>query len=198
MFERRPARVTWLAVGWTLRPFPFRVAPESIRRPDHARAHMQGMVMADQRKLSFVLGEFARTVITDFPIQGILDHLVKSIVGVLPIDAAGVTLISANRKPEYIVRPMHRRCSSSSCNPSWVRGPASQHTRPARRSPSPTWRPTNGSRCFRRPRRRPVSQRCSRSPCDTATIPLVRSTCTEPALARSMRTIWKRHKPWPM
>jgi diguanylate cyclase (GGDEF)-like protein len=58
--------------------------------------------VVNERKLSAVLGEFARTVITDFPIQGILDHLVQRIVGVLPISAAGVTLISANKKPDYI------------------------------------------------------------------------------------------------
>ncbi len=58
--------------------------------------------MADEVKLSIVLGEFARTVITDFPIQGILDHLVQRIVGVLPITGAGVTLISADKKPEYV------------------------------------------------------------------------------------------------
>ncbi len=58
--------------------------------------------MVDEHKLSMVLGEFARTVITDFPIQGILDHLVQRIVGVLPITAAGVTLISADKKPDYV------------------------------------------------------------------------------------------------
>ena len=52
--------------------------------------------------LSTVLSEFARTVITDFPIQGILDHLVKRIVDVLPITSAGVTLISAGSRPHYI------------------------------------------------------------------------------------------------
>jgi diguanylate cyclase (GGDEF)-like protein len=53
-------------------------------------------------KLSTVLSEFARTVITDFPIQGILDHLVKRIVDVLPITSAGVTLISSGEAPRYI------------------------------------------------------------------------------------------------
>jgi hypothetical protein len=41
-------------------------------------------------------------VVTDFPIQGILDHLVKRIVHVMPITAAGVTLISSHRDPRYI------------------------------------------------------------------------------------------------
>ena len=52
--------------------------------------------------MSEVLSEFARTLATDFPIQGILDHLVNRIVTVLPIDAAGVTLISPGSTPRYI------------------------------------------------------------------------------------------------
>jgi len=49
-----------------------------------------------------VLSEFARTLVTDFPIQGILDHLVKRIVDILPIDAAGVSLISPTTHPSFI------------------------------------------------------------------------------------------------
>ena len=58
--------------------------------------------MVHEEKLSSVLSEFARTLATDFPIQGILDHLVERIVGVLPITSAGVTLITAGRAPRYI------------------------------------------------------------------------------------------------
>jgi diguanylate cyclase (GGDEF)-like protein len=53
-------------------------------------------------ELSDVLSEFARTMVTDFPIQGILDHLVKRIVEIMPITAAGVTLISEGLEPRYI------------------------------------------------------------------------------------------------
>jgi diguanylate cyclase (GGDEF)-like protein len=56
----------------------------------------------DKDQLAEVLGEFARTMVTDFPIQGILDHLVKRIVDVLPITAAGVTLITPSLLPRYI------------------------------------------------------------------------------------------------
>jgi diguanylate cyclase (GGDEF)-like protein len=52
--------------------------------------------------LSGVLTEFARTLATDFPIQGILDHLVERIVEILPVTAAGVTLIAAGKAPHYI------------------------------------------------------------------------------------------------
>ncbi len=41
-------------------------------------------------------------MVTDFPIQGILEHLVKRIVDVLPITAAGVTLISKDLRPRYV------------------------------------------------------------------------------------------------
>ncbi len=58
--------------------------------------------MVHEEKLSAVLSEFARTLATDFPIQGILDHLVLRIVDVLPITAAGVTLISDGNAPEYV------------------------------------------------------------------------------------------------
>jgi len=54
------------------------------------------------RDLAAVLGEFARTMATDFPIQGILDHLVRRIVDVLPITGAGVTLISPGVEPRYV------------------------------------------------------------------------------------------------
>ena len=58
--------------------------------------------MPDEQQLSHVLSEFARTLVTDFPIQGILDHLVQRIVDVLPITAAGVTLISPGMDPRYV------------------------------------------------------------------------------------------------
>jgi diguanylate cyclase (GGDEF)-like protein len=58
--------------------------------------------MPSERQLSEVLQEFARTLVTDFPIQGILDHLVECIVDVLPITGAGVALISPGAGPLYV------------------------------------------------------------------------------------------------
>ncbi len=55
-----------------------------------------------KEELSDVLSEFARTMVTNFPIQGILDHLVRRIVDILPISAAGVTLISPGVEPRYV------------------------------------------------------------------------------------------------
>lgn len=58
--------------------------------------------MVDNEKMASVLSEFARTLVTDFPIQGILERLVARIVDLMPITGAGVTLISANLKPHYV------------------------------------------------------------------------------------------------
>ncbi|MDQ6724624.1 MAG: EAL domain-containing protein [Actinomycetota bacterium] len=58
--------------------------------------------MPSEQRLSDVLSEFARTMVTDFPIQGILDQLVRRIVDILPITAAGVTLISPGSDPRYV------------------------------------------------------------------------------------------------
>ncbi len=58
--------------------------------------------MPNEQQLSSVLSEFARTLVTDFPIQGILDHLVLRIVDVLPITGAGVTLITPDTDPRYV------------------------------------------------------------------------------------------------
>ena len=53
-------------------------------------------------QLSRVLTEFAQTMVTDFPIQGILDRLVERIVEIMPVTGAGVTLITTDRQPRYI------------------------------------------------------------------------------------------------
>jgi diguanylate cyclase (GGDEF)-like protein len=58
--------------------------------------------MATDRELSEVLSEFARTMLTDFPIQGILDRLVERVVAILPISGAGVTLISPTEGPHHV------------------------------------------------------------------------------------------------
>ncbi len=49
-----------------------------------------------------MLSEFARTMVTEFPIQGILDHLVKRIVEIMPITGVGVTLIAPGLDPRYV------------------------------------------------------------------------------------------------
>lgn len=83
--DRSPANCS---VGRRVRPDP---RPISVRGRMEPRDH-----------LSVVLSEFAHTLVTDFPIQGILDHLVGRIVDILPVDAAGVTLISPTTHPHLI------------------------------------------------------------------------------------------------
>jgi diguanylate cyclase (GGDEF)-like protein len=56
---------------------------------------------ADQA-LSGLLSEFARIMVAEFSIQAILDHLVQQIVDVLPITAAGVSLIDPKLEPRYV------------------------------------------------------------------------------------------------
>jgi diguanylate cyclase (GGDEF)-like protein len=58
--------------------------------------------MSNELDLSEVLTEFARTMVTDFPIQMILDRLVERIVEIMPVTAAGVTLISPGNDPRYV------------------------------------------------------------------------------------------------
>jgi len=58
--------------------------------------------MATDHELAEVLREFAWTMVTDFPIQAILDRLVQRIVQIMPVTAAGVTLISDGFRPNYI------------------------------------------------------------------------------------------------
>lgn len=55
-----------------------------------------------EEKLADVMGEFARTMLTEFPIQGILDQLVGHIVEVMPVTAAGVTIISPGKSPRFV------------------------------------------------------------------------------------------------
>lgn len=62
----------------------------------------RGRGVTTPRQMLLVLSEFARTMVTDFPIQAILDRLVERIVDVLAVDAAGVVLISPNQHPRYV------------------------------------------------------------------------------------------------
>jgi len=58
---------------------------------------------AEGRRLAEVLAEFAHTMVTEFPIQAILDRLVERIVDVLAVSSAGVTLISpGGANPFYV------------------------------------------------------------------------------------------------
>lgn len=58
--------------------------------------------MVDDADVTAVLSDLARTLATDFPVQAILDRLVERIVDILPIDAAGVSLISPSAAPRFV------------------------------------------------------------------------------------------------
>jgi diguanylate cyclase (GGDEF)-like protein len=55
-----------------------------------------------ESRLCELLSDFARTMSYDLPTQSILDHLVTRIVDVLPVSAAGVTLISSPTDPGIV------------------------------------------------------------------------------------------------
>src|SRR5688572_18973731 len=79
---------------------PVQTSRPTALRPTALRSGRRSMPQEEQ--LSSVLSEFARTMVTDFPIQAILDHLVERIVEILPISAAGVTLIAPGEEPRFI------------------------------------------------------------------------------------------------
>jgi diguanylate cyclase (GGDEF)-like protein len=81
--------------------FPRRAKSSPLRRISRSLAPSP-IVAPGGRQLSDILSEFARTLLTDFPIQGILDHLVGRIVETMPITSAGVTLISETVSPHYV------------------------------------------------------------------------------------------------
>jgi len=58
--------------------------------------------MPTERQLSDVLSDFARTMVIDYPLQAILDRLVETIVDIMSITAAGVTLISPDFGARYV------------------------------------------------------------------------------------------------
>ncbi len=58
--------------------------------------------MVHQEKLASVLSEFASTLVTDFPLDRILDQLVRRTIEVLPVTAAGITLIRPGIHPRHI------------------------------------------------------------------------------------------------
>ena len=62
----------------------------------------------DTGRLAEVLAEFARTMVSDFPIQAILDRLVERIVEVLPVTAAGVMLIGSGAVPVRVAASSSR------------------------------------------------------------------------------------------
>jgi GAF domain-containing protein len=132
--------------------------------------------MKQQRQLVDVLEEFARTMMTDFPIESILDRLVERIVEVLPITGAGVTLISDGGRPHYIAASDEAARRSESLQSELSEGPCLLAYRTGKSVSAPDLAgderfPTYGLlRVAWRP--------CSRSRSASGNRYLVRSTCT--------------------
>jgi diguanylate cyclase (GGDEF)-like protein len=80
---------------------PMRLIYSMPRRTSLSSDQSTKMPVAEGQ-LSEVLRNFARTMLTNFPIQAILDQLVGQIVEVMPITGAGVTLLSESSNPHYV------------------------------------------------------------------------------------------------
>jgi diguanylate cyclase (GGDEF)-like protein len=78
--------------------------PHDVDQPAFGTAQRSevSVIVVHKEDLADVLREFARTMVTDFPIQAILDHLVERIVDVLPVSGAGVTLIGPDLSPRFV------------------------------------------------------------------------------------------------
>jgi diguanylate cyclase (GGDEF)-like protein len=82
---------------------PFRsLKPANLEADHNPPPALSDSLKSSERQLSDVLSEFARTMLTDFPIQRILDRLVRRIVDIMPITGVGVTLISESTSPHYV------------------------------------------------------------------------------------------------
>jgi diguanylate cyclase (GGDEF)-like protein len=56
----------------------------------------------DEGRLATVLVDFARTLTADFSIQTILDHLVRRVAEVIPVDGAGVLLMKGDTAHHFV------------------------------------------------------------------------------------------------
>ena len=154
--------------------------------------------MVHEDKLSAVLSEFARTLVTDFPIQGILDHLVERIVEVLPVTAAGVTLISAGMAPRYIAASDESALRFERLQTELGQGPCLAAYESGEAVAVPDLRTDDRFPQFGpRGRRRRDSPRCSPSRCATATAGSARWTSTATPRATSIPTTWASRRRWP-
>ena len=155
--------------------------------------------MPSERQLSDVLQEFARTLVTDFPIQGILDHLVERIVDVLPITGAGVVLISPGAGSRYVAASDALAMRFEQLQTELDEGPglAAYETGEAVRPARPSRRRSR-SRGSLPARSSTVWPRCSRSRCATAPSSWARSTSTGATPGTSRRAKpWTRRRCWP-
>jgi diguanylate cyclase (GGDEF)-like protein len=87
--------------------------------------------VADDRRLAQVLIEFAHTLVGDFSIQAILDHLVERVITIVPVTGAGVLLMSADGALRFVaasdevlgqVEPLQVEFDEGPCIEAWRTG----------------------------------------------------------------------------
>lgn len=153
--------------------------------------------MVHEHSLSSVLSEFARTMLTDFRIQSILDRLVERIVEVLSVTGAGVTLISPGTAPHYVAASDDAALRFERLQTELDEGPCLR----AYTSGEPVTVPdlANDDRYpVSAPRRcAPAWRRCSPSRCATGRSAWARWTCTGTHRASWTPKTWRRHRRWP-
>ena len=137
------------------------------------------MGMDSEGRLADILSEFARTMLTDFPIQRILDHLVERIVELMPVDAAGVTLISPGGSPRYISASNGTAMAYERLQTDLGQGPCMDAYASGSRYASRTRRKKSGSPSSCRGRSGRDWRQSSRFPFVTASASSERSTFTD-------------------
>ena len=171
------------------------VCPVRTMRGPFARREV---AVVREDKLSAVLSEFARTLATDFPIQGD-PRPPRRTDRRGPPDHLGGSHADLGREAHRATSrpPTSTHCASSDCRPRSARVPASPRSTRGRPWPSPISRRTLASRASARPRSTPAWPRCSRSRCGTATAGSARSTSTATRPGSWTRTTWasRRHSP---
>ena len=140
-----------------------------------------------------VLSEFALTMVTDFPVEGILERLVGRIVDMLPISAAGVTLISPNSDPHYIAASDEAALRYEKLQSELGEGPCLAAYRTGEAVAVPDLKEDDRLRSSGLGLSRPAWRRFSRSLCDRATGGSAPSTCTAGQPDSSTTTTWRPH-----
>jgi len=138
-------------------------------------------------------------MVTDYPVQGILERLVGRIVDMMPITAAGVMVISETTGPRYVAASDEAalRYVQLQTDLGEVKVRAWLRTEPGKPLPSVISRTImNGSRSSGPERSTLGWLRCSPSLCARAPGSLVRSICAARRRVRWTTTRWRRHRPW--
>lgn len=93
-----------------------------------------GIILVNEQRLSELLVQFARTLITDYPIQGILDRLTDRILSVLPVTGAGVMLMGEEADMHFVSASDKTLFQIESLQIEWVKDHAWRRIAPASRS----------------------------------------------------------------